>query len=56
MKFGKRKLCFIKNNISGNVNTSSRWIKALKTFMKCAVAKESASGGAELEFMLVIWS
>jgi hypothetical protein len=47
MKLGKGKYCFIKDNVSRHIDTSSGHIKAFHTFVHMTVAKKDALFGTE---------
>lgn len=54
MKFFKGKLYFVKNNITRDINTASRDIEALDSFVLHTIAKKNTLFGTEHEFAIVI--
>ena len=56
MEASKRKNILIENDISGYIDTTSRYIKTFKTFVKIAVPKKSTLLRPVLKFVIVIGS
>jgi hypothetical protein len=46
--------CFIEYDITGNINATQRYVKALKAFVHVTITKENTSHGAVLTFLSVI--
>jgi hypothetical protein len=53
---GKRENDLIKYNIPRNVDATHRYVEALISFMKVAIAKENIEGETELKFSNIIWT
>lgn len=53
VEFRKRKDRLIENNITRDVNTSSRYVKTLVTLMKWAIPDECTPGRTELKFVFI---
>ena len=53
-KFGKWKKCFIKNNITRNIDPPRGAIKTLITLMQRAIAEEYAHLGAKLKLASIV--
>jgi hypothetical protein len=51
----KRKQVFIKDNITGNINTVRGYMETIVTFMHGTAAKKHTLFGAELKFATIIW-
>jgi hypothetical protein len=56
MEHGKGKHMFIKNDVTRNVHTTSRWVKALVTFVMITVPEKHTLLGTKSEFSRVVWS
>jgi hypothetical protein len=46
----------IKHNIARDVNSATRWFKALETFLKGTITKEHTSNGPECKLSSIIGS
>jgi len=56
VKFRKRKYVFVKDYITQNIDSTSRGLKALITFVMITITKEHTLLGTESKFSRIIWS
>jgi hypothetical protein len=52
----KGKHSFIKNNVTGDIDSTSGNFKALNTFVTWAITKKDTLFGAEYKFAFVVWA
>jgi hypothetical protein len=51
-----RKICFIKNNISRNIEMASGYIETFEALMYITIAKKNTLNRSVLKFVQVIWA